>query len=281
MKKISSAYKNYLIMGICAAALLILAYCVSAADLMYYIEAEVSANDAAFLSNLSARDGYPSHFPSTVTGYRIEVLSSEDTVLLKENLAFSFNINEEYDNTNLSEGVIGESASYSDPVEEEDVDVDYDVSMEEVDNSNLVEDININASTEVDYNLSGEGIVDIQTGAVEVNDSSASNIIVNQQLFVRVPYFPTAKKILVYHQNKVILLIDLEKDFCNRNGKCDLGENGYNCQQDCMGNTTTTLETASLIKDRTGNNFNYLYIVLILLAIVLALVYLAGRKRKK
>jgi hypothetical protein len=255
MKKISSAYKNYLIMGICAAALLILAYCVSAADLMYYIEAEVSANDAAFLSNLSARDGYPSHFPSTVTGYRIEVLSSEDTVLLKENLAFSFNINEEYDNTNLSEGVIGESASYSDPVEEEDVDVDYDVS--------------------------GEGIVDIQTGAVEVNDSSASNIIVNQQLFVRVPYFPTAKKILVYHQNKVILLIDLEKDFCNRNGKCDLGENGYNCQQDCMGNTTTTLETASLIKDRTGNNFNYLYIVLILLAIVLALVYLAGRKRKK
>ncbi len=276
-------------MGIFVAALLIIAYGVSAADLMYYIEAEVSANDSAVLSNLAARDGYPSHFPSTVTGYRIEVLSSEDTVLLKENLAFSFNINEEYDNSNPSEGVIGESVEYSNQVEEADVDVtasfeaDYNDSMEElVDYSNTVEDIDVNASAEVDYNISGDGIVDIQTETVEVNSSSVSNEIVSQQLFVRVPYFPTAKKILVYHLNKVILLIDLEKDFCNRNGECGLGENDYNCPQDCMGNTTTTtLETAPSIKDKTGNNFNYLYIVLIILAIVFVLVYLASRKRKK
>ena len=54
-------------------------------------------------------------------------------------------------------------------------------------------------------------------------------------IHIRVPYFKNADRIAVYHQNKEILNIDLSKEICNNNSFCEIGENKYNCPEDCKG----------------------------------------------
>jgi len=49
----------------------------------------------------------------------------------------------------------------------------------------------------------------------------------------RVPVYPTAKYIAIYHGNKNIFEIDLSRQLCNNNSICNLGENQYNCPEDC------------------------------------------------
>jgi len=61
-------------------------------------------------------------------------------------------------------------------------------------------------------------------GVIERNETTIT---------VKVPYFSQAKSIAVYHSEKKILDIDLSKQLCNNNSVCDLGENAYNCKNDC------------------------------------------------
>jgi len=52
---------------------------------------------------------------------------------------------------------------------------------------------------------------------------------------VRLPYFNEARWIRIYHEDKKIFEIDLEKYFCNNNGICEenKGENYFRCEVDC------------------------------------------------
>lgn len=52
-------------------------------------------------------------------------------------------------------------------------------------------------------------------------------------IHIRLPYFDDAKRILIYHFDKKIKDIDLFNEICNKNGKCELGENELNCPIDC------------------------------------------------
>ncbi len=54
---------------------------------------------------------------------------------------------------------------------------------------------------------------------------------------LRVPFYPNAQSIAIYHLQNKILNIDLSKEFCNHNSICDLGENSYNCPNDCGAQT--------------------------------------------
>lgn len=57
--------------------------------------------------------------------------------------------------------------------------------------------------------------------------------VMRRMINLRVPYFSDAKYITISHKGSELLKIDLSKDFCNNNKKCDLGENQYNCPLDC------------------------------------------------
>ena len=48
----------------------------------------------------------------------------------------------------------------------------------------------------------------------------------------RVPVFPAAKYVAIYHDDKKIMNVNLET-ICNKNGICNVGENIYNCK-DCL-----------------------------------------------
>lgn len=94
-------------------------------------------------------------------------------------------------------------------------------------------------------------------GVINRNQSSVT---------VKVPYYPTAKSIAIYHVEKKILVIDLSKQFCNNNSICDLGENVYNCPEDC--------------KQKSEGPSLFLYILLIALAILTILILNFIRLRK-
>jgi len=51
--------------------------------------------------------------------------------------------------------------------------------------------------------------------------------------FLRLPYFPNADRIEIYHEDKLIFTIDVKKYICEPNGVCSGDENEINCPVDC------------------------------------------------
>lgn len=104
-------------------------------------------------------------------------------------------------------------------------------------------------------------------GVIETNSTIVS---------VRVPYFQTAKIISIYHSDREIKTIDLAMELCNKNDVCDLGENEYNCPEDCKEEVTTT----TIPPTRGGFPKFYLIIGIVILIIALILFFiLKGRRR--
>ena len=52
-------------------------------------------------------------------------------------------------------------------------------------------------------------------------------------LELRVPYFPEADMLKIYHNGKEIFFVRLKLEACNNNGFCDVGEDTVNCPADC------------------------------------------------
>lgn len=73
---------------------------------------------------------------------------------------------------------------------------------------------------------------------------------------VRIPIYPAATKIVYYHGDKNLLTVDLSKYFCDRNGRCDMGENRYICPEDCMEKETTTT-----IPQPQGKSMTWVYVI--------------------
>jgi cell division protein FtsL len=84
----------------------------------------------------------------------------------------------------------------------------------------------------------------------------------------RVPYFENARIISVYHSDKQIFSLDLNRDLCDNNDVCDIGENRYNCQ-DCVEKKTTTTTTESL------EGFPDIYIIIIVLIAAVIVIIIA------
>jgi len=82
----------------------------------------------------------------------------------------------------------------------------------------------------------------------------------------RVPFYANAKYIEIYHSGKKILNIDLSNQFCNKNSVCDLGENQYNCSEDC--------------KTKGTNAWFYVYITIAIIATI-ALLFILRLKRQQ
>ena len=80
----------------------------------------------------------------------------------------------------------------------------------------------------------------------------------------RVPYYPTAKFISLYYLNDKILEIDLITEFCNNNKACNLGENQYNCPEDCK-------KTVKI---------PWVWILILVVAIIFVLIILLKMKEK-
>ncbi|MEM5792914.1 MAG: hypothetical protein QXY45_00955 [Candidatus Aenigmatarchaeota archaeon] len=80
---------------------------------------------------------------------------------------------------------------------------------------------------------------------------------------LRVPYSEEATRIRLYHLGKIILDIDLSQ-LCNKNSVCDIGENKYNCPEDCY-----------------KREFSWGVYILLIAALILVLVFLKLRKTKK
>jgi len=90
------------------------------------------------------------------------------------------------------------------------------------------------------------------------------NIPTNSSIIhVRVPYNYQAKRIRIYHLDKIILDIDLSKELCDRDSICDEGENKYNCQDDCG-----------------KRGFGFTFIILMAVIIMAILFILIKTKRK-
>jgi len=84
-------------------------------------------------------------------------------------------------------------------------------------------------------------------------------------IYPRVPYYPTAKFISLYYLNEKILEIDLSTEFCNNNKACNLGENQYNCPEDCK-------KTVKI---------PWVWILILIVAIALVLIILLKMRGKK
>jgi hypothetical protein len=88
-------------------------------------------------------------------------------------------------------------------------------------------------------------------------------------LILRIPSFPTAKEISVYHNEKAILEVNLT-ELCNKNKVCDPGENAHICPEDC------TLKTSEdyVNNKKTGNN-----IMIVVATLILAVTFMFSYKK--
>jgi hypothetical protein len=256
-------------------------YCVSSADVVYMIEATISENDYANLKQVSASYGFPSDFPSSDTGYKIEIRSFSGEVLFRENLGFSFITTEEEDlsDRNLADSPQGNSVgigTISSMSEEGFLNPMEETKPGELNTSE------VSLSGEVNSNGLEEAIINESIGIVDDQQSIGELDAESQLLFVRVPAFQTATKILIYHLDKVILDIDLSKELCNKNTVCDLGENDYNCPQDCaLSSTTANLSTDGPLDERKEKqSTDYLFIGVALLVILIIIFFLVKRGKK-
>ena len=86
---------------------------------------------------------------------------------------------------------------------------------------------------------------------------------------VNIPYFPTATSIAVYHLDKKILDIDLHEEFCNKNNICDLGENEYDCPEDCK-------------KEEVSVKLPWIYLIVgLIVVVIIAVIIIIKRQPKK
>lgn len=60
------------------------------------------------------------------------------------------------------------------------------------------------------------------------------------RLFLRIPYYSDAGRMIVYHGDDVIYELDLRRELCNLNGLCDACENRMSCPQDCAEGSTAS-----------------------------------------
>lgn len=119
-------------------------------------------------------------------------------------------------------------------------------------------------------------------------------------IFLRLPFFYSAKEIRLIYKDAVIYTIDIAKEICKSDEKdglcfnfclnkvldpdcvvcgnlmCETGENYKNCPQDCSAPTTTTIETM-----RKEEPSAPLFLILSLLAILLLAILIVFFKLKK
>jgi hypothetical protein len=86
----------------------------------------------------------------------------------------------------------------------------------------------------------------------------------------KVPYYPNAQSISIYHNEKKILDIDLSKQLCNNNSICEPGENKFNCNHDCK-----------LVQTPLTFSSYYVYILIVAFILLAILIFNYIRLRKK
>jgi hypothetical protein len=93
---------------------------------------------------------------------------------------------------------------------------------------------------------------------IELNETSK---------FLRLPFYPTARYIAIYHSGKELFSADLKYYICNKNSVCDLGENEYNCPEDC--------------KIETRGDFLWLYISMSIICIIVLTIIFYKKSQSK
>jgi len=160
--------KNFVVIALAAAYLLLTVPAYAQEKIydgpVYMITAEISKDDTALLKDIKAGYATENGFSSLDRGYYLEVVSYDQRVIYKKNLAVSFYI-----------------------------------------------------------------AVELKTDEPLPTIQQPDKV----SIFIRVPYFPEATRIIIRHGTKTLLEIDLRKELCNRNSICELGESPNTCPEDC------------------------------------------------
>lgn len=88
-----------------------------------------------------------------------------------------------------------------------------------------------------------------------------------QNVRIRLPYHPNADKIKLYHMKNEILSIDLKRTLCDNDGECDIGENKYICEADCV--------------EKTSRNWIFLLIIPVILVLIFGIVKFSTKNKLK
>lgn len=125
--------------------------------------------------------------------------------------------------------------------------------------------------------ISFDGEMELIPGNYSSSELPERNPFDNVPLLIRIPGFDNATNIMVKHESKTILTIDLSKYICDKNSICELGESNYNCPEDCGPNKS--LDSAA--KNDVGSQKNYLTlgILALLVLVILAFLILVRRTR--
>jgi len=84
--------KKHLFPIFVTAMLIVIAPLATAQEKIYSIWLRVFRNDTVILEGFSIEEGLQTHFPTTQTGYYLEVVSYENEVLFRANVGISFSI---------------------------------------------------------------------------------------------------------------------------------------------------------------------------------------------